>query len=63
MPHNVVNLASPIVGVPLGLFLWTTFIGKFPALVIFGHTGMQLHEATRLGLSKKVIELIRMFYF
>lgn len=51
VPNWFVNMASPIVGIPLKIFFLGTFIGLMPANIIHVKTGLTISEVSEIGLN------------
>lgn len=51
VPNWFVNLASPIAGIPLPIFMIGTFIGLMPFNYIHVNTGLTLNTITKFGAS------------
>ena len=55
LPNILINLASPIVGIPLIYFFSATLIGLMPANFLHVHTGLALSEITDDGLNSRLM--------
>lgn len=51
VPNWLINLSSPIIGVPFGQFLFATFLGLMPANCIHINAGMTLATIEQVGLT------------
>ncbi|KRW99144.1 hypothetical protein PPERSA_07387 [Pseudocohnilembus persalinus] len=49
VPNIIVNIASPIVGIPLKYFAFGTFVGLMPLNLIHLNTGLTLYTIEKLG--------------
>lgn len=54
LPNWLINLAGPIVGIPLKTFIFATLFGLMPANIIHIQMGSQLSEIDRIGFDFKV---------
>jgi uncharacterized membrane protein YdjX (TVP38/TMEM64 family) len=57
IPNVLVNMGSPIVGMPIHIFAIGTFLGLMPANIVHIRTGM---EVTNFDPSKSGLKLIGM---
>jgi len=55
VPNWFVNMASPIVGIPLKTFFLGTFLGLMPANIIHVKTGLTISEVSEIGLNLHAI--------
>jgi uncharacterized membrane protein YdjX (TVP38/TMEM64 family) len=55
LPNWLINLASPIVGVPYKHFILATFLGLMPANVMHVNMGAELAKMERIGFDFKII--------
>ena len=53
VPNWLINLSSPIIGIPLKHFIPATIIGLIPANCIYINTGKALSSMTEFGISYK----------
>jgi uncharacterized membrane protein YdjX (TVP38/TMEM64 family) len=51
VPNLIINLSSPILGVPFKVFFMATFFGLMPANIIHINTGMTLASIKKVGLT------------
>jgi uncharacterized membrane protein YdjX (TVP38/TMEM64 family) len=54
LPNVFINVASPLVGVPLPYFFCATLLGLMPANYLHAQTGLALSEITDDGLTEKL---------
>lgn len=53
-PNWVINISSPIVGVPYLYFFIATFVGLMPLNLIHLRTGLLLNDVAQYGIDLKV---------
>ena len=58
LPNWLINLASPVVGVPFKYFFTATFLGLIPANIMHCYMGTTLATIDRIGFDFKVFFLI-----
>ena len=58
VPNPVVNLASPLVGIPVHVFFVGTFFGLMPFNYIHVNTGLALNNITKFGASPTQLLLL-----
>mmetsp|Transcript_19951 Transcript_19951/g.2700 ORF Transcript_19951/g.2700 Transcript_19951/m.2700 type:complete len:102 (+) Transcript_19951:351-656(+) len=61
VPNFFVNIASPIVGIPIKYFTFGTFLGLIPLNVIHLKTGLELYNIEKLGVNISSILWIALF--
>ncbi|XP_065835364.1 transmembrane protein 41B-like [Oscarella lobularis] len=49
LPNWFINVASPVLGIPLNIFFFGTFIGVAPPSVLFVHAGTTFYQLTTTG--------------
>jgi uncharacterized membrane protein YdjX (TVP38/TMEM64 family) len=54
LPNWLINLASPVVGVPYKYFFFATFFGLMPANILHVNMGAQIATMQRIGFDYKV---------
>lgn len=63
VPNLIINLASPIIGVPFKTFFSATFLGLMPANIIHINTGMTLASIKKVGLTSDSLILLGIMAF
>jgi uncharacterized membrane protein YdjX (TVP38/TMEM64 family) len=58
VPNWLINLASPIIGVPFGMFVLATLLGLMPANWIHINAGMTLATIDQVGLTMDSVLLL-----
>eukprot|EP01017_Pseudomicrothorax_dubius_P029120 TRINITY_DN3507_c0_g2_i2.p1 TRINITY_DN3507_c0_g2~~TRINITY_DN3507_c0_g2_i2.p1 ORF type:complete len:279 (-),score=36.67 TRINITY_DN3507_c0_g2_i2:50-886(-) len=58
VPNWLVNISSPIVGIPLTHFFFGTLLGLMPANIIHVRTGLTLSDIQKIGLNLSNIFLL-----
>lgn len=54
LPNWLINLTSPIVGVPFKHFFFATFFGLLPANIFHVNMGQSISTMKRIGFDYKV---------
>ncbi|CAI2377911.1 unnamed protein product [Moneuplotes crassus] len=49
LPSIIINISSPILGIPLPTFMFATFVGLIPVNIVHCRTGLILSEISQLG--------------
>ena len=49
LPSIIINISSPILGIPLSTFMLATFFGLIPVNIIHCRTGLILSEINHIG--------------
>lgn len=58
VPNPIVNLASPLVGIPVHVFFLGTFVGLMPFNYIHVNTGLALNNISKFGASPTQLLLL-----
>lgn len=63
VPNLIINLSSPIIGVPFKTFFFATLLGLMPANIIHINTGMTLANIKKVGLTYDSIIFLLLLAF
>lgn len=63
VPNLIINLSSPIVGVPFKTFYFATLFGLMPANIIHINTGMTIANIKKVGLTYDSIVFLLLLAF
>lgn len=63
LPNWLINLSSPVVGVPLKHFLLATFFGLMPANLLHVNMGSELATIKRIGFDFNIIMFLLLLGF
>jgi uncharacterized membrane protein YdjX (TVP38/TMEM64 family) len=63
LPNWLLNLASPVVGVPYWVFISATFIGLMPANILHVNMGASISTMKKIGFDANVIFFLLILSF
>ncbi len=63
LPNWVINLSSPVVGVPYKTYLLATLFGLMPANILHINMGAELASMERIGFDFKILFMLLLLGF
>ena len=55
LPNWLINLSSPVVGIPYKYFILATFIGLMPANIMHVNMGSEISQLKQIGFDFKIL--------